>query len=71
MYKDVLRSIDDVSLFPVIAILIFFVFFAILLVYVIKMDKQSVKQMAGIPLSEAEKLAHTSSTSPSNNSKTN
>ena len=50
MYKDVLRSIDDISLFPVIAILIFFVFFAIILVRVIRMDRKKVDILSSIPL---------------------
>lgn len=48
--KEVLRSINDVSLFPVIAILIFFTFFVGLLVYVIRMKKTEVADMASIPL---------------------
>ncbi|MEM7513691.1 MAG: hypothetical protein AAF388_22385 [Bacteroidota bacterium] len=54
MYKDVLRSIDDISLFPVIAILIFFVFFILLGIRVVKMDKKHVNKMAGLPLEEEE-----------------
>ena len=55
MYKDVLRSIDDISLFPVIAILIFFVFFLLLGIRVVKMDKKHVSKMAGLPLEEEER----------------
>ncbi|MEM6764940.1 MAG: hypothetical protein AAF824_18175 [Bacteroidota bacterium] len=52
MYKDVLRSIDDISLFPVIAILIFFVFFLLLGIRVVKMDKKHVNKMSSLPLDE-------------------
>ncbi|GAB4409789.1 MAG: hypothetical protein OHK0039_13670 [Bacteroidia bacterium] len=52
MYKDVLRSIDGVSLFPVIAIVIFLIFFVLLLIYVIRMDKKEVSSLASIPLDE-------------------
>ncbi|RMG60396.1 MAG: cbb3-type cytochrome c oxidase subunit 3 [Bacteroidetes bacterium] len=52
MYKDVLRSIDDVSLFPVIAFVAFFIFFIMLFVYVIKIDKKEVNHMAAIPLDD-------------------
>ncbi len=48
--KEVLRSIEDVSLFPVISILIFTTFFAILLIYVIRMKKKDVAELASIPL---------------------
>ncbi|MDX1908793.1 MAG: hypothetical protein SF053_17285 [Bacteroidia bacterium] len=50
MYKDVLRSISDVSLYPVVAILIFFAFFVALIVYVLRMDKTQVRDMASIPV---------------------
>ncbi|MEM7655534.1 MAG: hypothetical protein AAF399_05340 [Bacteroidota bacterium] len=66
MYKDVLRSIDDASLFPVIAIGIFFVFFMVLLFRVIKMDKKRVNNLASIPL-EQEIVASRISPQPSNN----
>jgi len=52
--KEVLRSIEDVSLFPVISILIFTTFFAILLIYVIRMKKKDVAELASIPLREDE-----------------
>ena len=57
MYKDVLRSIDDISLFPVIAILIFFVFFILLGIRVVKMDKKHVNKMAGLPLEEEDNVS--------------
>jgi hypothetical protein len=53
MYKDVLRSMEGVELFPVIAILIFIAFFIVLLVYVIRLDKREVRQMAAIPLEDS------------------
>lgn len=52
MYKDVLRSIDDISLFPVIAFVAFFIFFIMLFVYVIKIDKKEVSHMSAIPLDD-------------------
>lgn len=70
MYKDVLRSIDDVSLFPVIAILIFFVFFAILLVYVYRLDRQAVSSMASLPLSDSDKSTNSFSSVLSDKSHT-
>jgi len=44
MYKETLRSIDGVSLFPVIAIIIFIVFFLIVLFFTFRMDKKQVFQ---------------------------
>lgn len=50
MYKETLRSIDGVSLFPVIAILIFVIFFLIVLYFVIRMDKNKVQEFSSLPL---------------------
>ena len=50
MYKETLRSIDGVSLFPVIAILIFVIFFLIVLYLVIRMDKNKVQEFSALPL---------------------
>lgn len=55
--KEVLRSIDDVSLFPVVAILIFFTFFIGLLIYVIGLKKNEVADMAAIPIREEHSQA--------------
>ncbi len=52
MYKDVLRSITDIDIFPVIAIVIFMVFFIGLFVYVFKLDKKEVHKMASMPLDD-------------------
>ena len=54
MYKEALTSLEGVSIFPIIAILIFFVFFVALLIYVIRMDKKIVDEMASIPLDPSE-----------------
>ncbi|MEO0898937.1 MAG: hypothetical protein AAFY71_21175 [Bacteroidota bacterium] len=50
--KEVLRSIDDVSLWPVVAILIFFTFFTVLLIYVIRMKKEEVNTLASLPIND-------------------
>ena len=50
MPKDVLGAIDGVSLFPVIAIIIFTIFFAIVFIYAIRMDKNKVNLLSEIPL---------------------
>ncbi len=52
MYKDVLRSIADIDLFPVFAFVIFITFFVGLLVYVFRLDKKDVSRMAAMPLED-------------------
>ncbi|GAA4827404.1 hypothetical protein [Algivirga pacifica] len=50
MYKDVLRSIDGIEIFPVIGIAIFFLFFVAWIIYVTTMKKQDVDTYSAIPL---------------------
>ena len=57
MYKEILRSLDDAGIFALVAIVIFFVFFVGLIVYVIKMKKSYVNQMASMPMEQEGELA--------------
>ena len=47
-----LESIEGVEIFTIIALLIFFVFFTTMLVYTLKLDKQTVKACGEIPLED-------------------
>ncbi|MEM8890917.1 MAG: cbb3-type cytochrome c oxidase subunit 3 [Bacteroidota bacterium] len=69
MYKETLRSIDGVSLFPVIAILIFVIFFLIVLYFVIRMDKKKVQEFSALPLENGGKQPNT--LTPSHNTSVN
>lgn len=50
MYKDVLRSMDGVELFPSISLLLFFAFFVFLIIYLIRTGKDFWQDAANIPL---------------------
>jgi len=50
MYKDVLRSIEGVEIFPIIALLIFFTFFIGVIVWSIRMDGDRLRAMSLLPL---------------------
>jgi cytochrome c oxidase cbb3-type subunit IV len=52
MYKNVLRSIIDIEIFPVIGLVIFMGFFAGLMVYVWRMSRGYVKHMEELPYHE-------------------
>ena len=47
--KHNLTSIDGVSIYPIISLLIFFLFFAFMLTYVIRMKKKEVSDLSNIP----------------------
>ena len=50
--KHNLSEIDGVSIYPIISLLIFALFFAIVLTYVIRMKKSRIEELSAIPLEE-------------------
>ncbi|MDX5347549.1 MAG: hypothetical protein LPJ89_05165 [Hymenobacteraceae bacterium] len=50
MYKDILRSITGIEIYPLISFGIFFAFFIALLLYVVLVNKDHIKAMAQLPL---------------------
>ncbi len=53
MYKNILQNIDNIQVWPVISFVIFFLFFALLLWWVITVDKKYVDEMGQKPLSDS------------------
>ena len=54
MYKELLQSIDGVSLYPVISLIVFVLFFVIILIWMFKVDKNYIKKMENLPLEKDE-----------------
>jgi cytochrome c oxidase cbb3-type subunit IV len=52
MYKEILRNIDNVAIWPLISFVIFFTFFILLLWYVFTADKKFIKEMSQKPLQD-------------------
>lgn len=50
MYKDILRSIDHIEIWPVISFVIFFLFFLMLLWWTFTADKKFIAEMSEKPL---------------------
>lgn len=50
MYKNVLQSIDNIAIWPVISFVIFFIFFLCLLWWVFTTDKDLIEKMKNMPL---------------------
>jgi len=48
--KQYAEKIDHIEVYPLISLIIFFLFFVVLTIYVVKMDKKSVKELSNIPL---------------------
>jgi hypothetical protein len=52
--KQYAERIAHIEIYPLISLIIFLVFFIVLLVYVIRMDKRSVNILSNIPLDTPE-----------------
>lgn len=52
MYKNVLQSIENIQIWPVISFVIFFIFFLCLLLWVFTADKKFIEKMKGLPVEE-------------------
>ena len=50
MYKETLRAIDGIGVFPVVSLLLFVTVFAVALVGVLRMDRGVVARLASLPL---------------------
>lgn len=50
MYKNVLQSIDNIAIWPVISFVIFFLFFLCLLWWVFTADKKLLKRLSELPI---------------------
>jgi cytochrome c oxidase cbb3-type subunit 4 len=57
--KQYAESIDGINIYPMISLVIFFLFFVVLLYYVMKMDKAKVNEISRIPLDNGEELEDT------------
>ncbi|SHO64142.1 cytochrome C oxidase Cbb3 [Algoriphagus zhangzhouensis] len=56
MYKDVLRSIENIDIYPVVSLLIFVLFFLGVAIWVIRMPKDLVDHMKSLPMENDEEL---------------
>jgi cytochrome c oxidase cbb3-type subunit 4 len=52
MYKNVLQSIENIAIWPVISFVIFFVFFLCLLWHVFTIDKEFIMRMKNITMDD-------------------
>jgi cytochrome c oxidase cbb3-type subunit IV len=50
MYKEVLSRIEGIDVFPLIALVIFFTFFLVLIVWVFRLNRGYLDSMADMPL---------------------
>lgn len=60
--KQYAESIDGINIYPMISLVIFFLFFVVLLYYVKKMDKSKANEISRIPLDNDMALPETFTT---------
>jgi cytochrome c oxidase cbb3-type subunit 4 len=54
MYKEVLRSIEDIEIMPLISLMVFMLFFIGMFIWVVTVDKKYVEHMKWLPLNDDE-----------------
>jgi fructose-specific phosphotransferase system IIC component len=57
--KHNLTGIDGVAIYPILSLLIFVIFFAVVITYVIRMKKKEVEEISNIPLDLTEESCPT------------
>lgn len=55
MYKEVLRSIENIEIYPIISLLIFVLFFLCVFLWAMKLPKEHIDYMKSMPMDD-EKL---------------
>ena len=54
MIKEFLQSVEGVSVYPIISLIVFVLFFVIILVWMLKVDKNYIKKMENLPFEKEE-----------------
>jgi cytochrome c oxidase cbb3-type subunit IV len=54
MYKEILRGIGGIDVYPVVSLIIFVTFFTIVVMRALRMDARRVGRLAALPLDGAD-----------------
>jgi hypothetical protein len=54
MYKDILRSIGGIDVFPVVSLIVFVAVFAAAIVRTLRIDRRQLAHLASLPLDGGE-----------------
>jgi len=52
MIKNILQSIEGVAVWPIVSLSIFFIFFIVLTIWVVGVDKRYINKMKQLPMDE-------------------
>jgi hypothetical protein len=50
MYKDILRTIAGIEVFPIVSLLLFVTIFAVMLVWTARLDRGRLSRLSALPL---------------------
>ncbi|HEX5214441.1 MAG TPA: hypothetical protein VFV98_03205 [Vicinamibacterales bacterium] len=54
MYKEILRSITGIEVFPLVSLLLFVVVFAAVVIHAARLDRTRAARLAGLPLDDPD-----------------
>ncbi|OOG78024.1 cytochrome C oxidase Cbb3 [Algoriphagus sp. A40] len=58
MYKEILRSIDNIEIYPILSLIIFLLFFIGMFIWVVKTPKDHIRHMESLPFDENDSTSH-------------
>lgn len=50
MFKHYFEIIEGIDIYPIFSLLVFLIFFSLTIVFILKSDKEYIKQMSNLPL---------------------
>ncbi|MFA3782305.1 cbb3-type cytochrome c oxidase subunit 3 [Melioribacteraceae bacterium 4301-Me] len=56
MFNNYLTSIEGVSIYPVISLVLFFVIFSVIVIWALKLDKKYINKMESLPLENKKNI---------------
>ena len=56
MYRNVLEHINGIEIYPLVSLIVFFIFFVLILIWVLKSDKKHLEKMANLPLENSNNI---------------
>ena len=55
MFKNYFEGIENIEVWPIISLIIFFVYFVAMTIWIFKLDKRFIKKMENMPLDDSKK----------------
>lgn len=52
MYKEILRSIENIEIYPILSLILFLLFFVGMFIWVVKTPKAHIEHMESLPLDD-------------------